>query len=68
MDFKNPGSRRDGAPLWNQGTQENRMTAYLVNDIKAQQLFIEGKDQHQEEADKLRISRDMAKIVVHGLT
>lgn len=48
--------------------QANRMAAFLCNDIKAQELFCRGGDQHQEEANKLGISRDMAKIVVHGLT
>lgn len=48
--------------------QENRMTAFLCNDTKAQELFCRGGDQHQEEADRLGIRRDMAKIVVHGLT
>jgi len=48
--------------------QENRFTAYLVNDTKAQKLFIDGKDQHTVEAEKLNIDRDSAKIAVHGLT
>ena len=48
--------------------QENRMSAYLTNDQNAANLFIRGGDQHSEEANKLGVSRGMAKIVVHGLS
>jgi hypothetical protein len=48
--------------------QENRMTAYIIEDVKAAELFIQGRDQHQEEADRLGVTRDVGKTTVHALT
>jgi len=43
------------------------MTAYLVKDLKAQANFMKGEDQHQVEANKLGVTREIGKIAVHGL-
>jgi len=44
------------------------MAAYLVENVRDAQVFIDDKDIHEEKGKELNISRDKGKTINHGLT
>src|SRR5436305_5767394 len=48
--------------------QENRMVAYLTDNPRDAQIFIEGRNIHEEGATRLNTSYNIAKGVNHGIT